>query len=81
MLFQLVPEGFSDIMNNDNSIWKKILEYRNMRENLENVCDLHRAVCFILERTLRACFFPRPSLHNVLYLPKKKLWFFEQGFA
>ena len=52
-----------------------------MRENLENVCDLHRAVCFILERTLRACFFPRPSLHNVLYLPKKKLWFFEQGFA
>ena len=39
MLFQLVPGGFSYLMNqnNYNSNWKKILGFRNMQEKLENV--------------------------------------------
>jgi hypothetical protein len=37
MLFQLVPGGFSYVINwnNYNSNWKKILGLRNMQEKLE----------------------------------------------
>jgi hypothetical protein len=36
-LFQLVPGGFSDLINqsNLNSNWKKLLGFRNMQEELE----------------------------------------------
>jgi hypothetical protein len=38
MLFKIVPGGFADIINwnNSNSNWKKLLGYRNMQEKLEN---------------------------------------------
>ena len=37
MLFELVPGGFSDVINqnNQNSNWKKLLGFRNMQEKLE----------------------------------------------
>ena len=38
MLLKLVPEGLSDLINqnNYNSNWKKILGSRNIQEKLEN---------------------------------------------
>jgi hypothetical protein len=40
VLFQLVPGGFSDLINqkNYNSIWKKLLGFRNIQEKLEKEC-------------------------------------------
>ena len=37
--FKVIPGGFSDLIhwNNSNSNWKKLLRFRNMQENLENV--------------------------------------------
>ena len=36
MLFKLVPGGFSDIVNQNNQNWEKILGFRNMQEKSEN---------------------------------------------
>ena len=35
MLFQLVPECFSYLINQNNSNWKKLLGFRSMQEKLE----------------------------------------------
>ena len=39
MLFELVPGGFSYLINynNYNLNWKKLLGFRNMQEKLENI--------------------------------------------
>ena len=41
MLFELVPEGFSDLKKlnnyNSNSNWKKILGFRNLQEKFEKL--------------------------------------------
>ena len=41
MVLELVPGGFSDLMNqkNQNSNWKKVLGFRNLQEKLENAFD------------------------------------------
>ena len=51
MLFKLISEGFSDLINqnNYNSNWKKLLGFRNMQEKLEN--DFYEKFWLVLIHT------------------------------